>query len=129
MGTFIALYRGINVLGKNSVKMESLRAMHERLGHREVRSYIQSGNVVFRASGSAESIARKIAAAFAKEFEFSPKVVVLDAKRWCAIVEQNPYAKHSAGKPKTVHAGICQGQPSADKLKSLLERTGGREKF
>ncbi len=45
MDVFIALYRGINVGGKNSVKMESLRAMHERLGHKGVKSYIQSGNI------------------------------------------------------------------------------------
>lgn len=116
MGTFIALYRGINVLGKNSVKMESLRAMHQRLGHRDVRSYIQSGNVVFRASGSAETVARRVAGEFVKEFGFAPKVLVVDAKRWNTIVRRNPYAKFAAVKPTTVHVGICQGEPSAPRV-------------
>ena len=129
MSLFIALYRGINVVGKNSVKMESLRAMHERLGHRDVRSYIQSGNVVFSARGSAAGITRKVAAEFAKEFGFAAKVIVADAERWAAIVAGNPYAKFAARDPKTVHAGVCEGEPSAKDLKALLARTAGTESF
>jgi uncharacterized protein (DUF1697 family) len=129
MDVFIALYRGINVGGKNPVKMESLRAMHERLGHRGVKSYIQSGNMVLSANGSAEAIARKVAAEVIKEFGFAAKIVVVDAKRWGTIVEGNPYAKSAAVNPQTVHAGICVGQPSAQGLKALLTKTGGSETF
>jgi uncharacterized protein (DUF1697 family) len=129
MSVFIALYRGINVVGKNSVKMESLRAMHERIGHKEVRTYIQSGNVVFSASGTAEAITRKAAASFAKEFGFAPKVLVVDAKRWGAFVKGNPYAKFAAKNPTTVHAGICVGEPDAKGLKALLQKVGGTESF
>jgi uncharacterized protein (DUF1697 family) len=129
MGAFIALYRGINVGGKNSVKMESLRAMHERLGHQGVKSYIQSGNVVFFSNGLAEAIARKVAGEFEKEFGFAAQVIVVDAKRWGTIVQGNPYAKFAAENPQTVHAGICQGEPSAKGLKALLAKTGGSETF
>jgi uncharacterized protein (DUF1697 family) len=129
MDAFVALYRGINVGGKNSVKMESLRAMHERLGHQGVKSYIQSGNIVFSSNGLAEAIARKIAVEFEKEFGFAAKVMVVDARRWGTMVEKNPYVNFSAKNPKTVHAGICQGEPSAEGLKALLAKTGGRETF
>jgi uncharacterized protein (DUF1697 family) len=129
MGVFIALYRGINVGGKNPVKMESLRAMHERLGHRGVKNYIQSGNIVFSANGLAEAIARKVAAEFVKEFGFAAKIVVVDAKRWGTMVAGNPYAKFAADNPKIVHAGICEGQPSAKGLSALLAKTGGSETF
>jgi len=129
LAVFIALYRGINVGGNNPVKMESLRAMHERLGHRGVQSYIQSGNVVFSAQGSAEAIARKTQAGFVKEFGFAAKLIVVDATRWRTMVEGNPYAKFAADNPKTVHAGICAGEPSARGLQALLARTGGSETF
>ncbi len=129
MEVFIALYRGINVSGKNPVKMESLRAMHERLGHQGVKSYIQSGNIVFSANGSADAFARKVAAEFAKEFGFAPKVVVVAAKRLGSIVKGNPYAKPVAENPKTVHAGICEGEPSGKGLTALLAETGGSESF
>jgi len=129
MDAFIALYRGINVGGKNLVKMGSLRALHERLGHQEVKSYIQSGNIVFSSKGLAEALARKVAAEFEKEFGFAAKVMVVDAKRWGTIMEGNPYAKLAAENPKLIHAGICQGEPCAKTLKALLAKTGGSETF
>jgi uncharacterized protein (DUF1697 family) len=109
--------------------MESLRAMHERLGHQRVKSYIQSGNLVISATRSAEAIARKIAAEFVKEFGFAAKAIVVEAKRWGTIVEGNPYAKFAAENPKTVHAAICDGEPSAEGLKALLAKTGGSETY
>jgi uncharacterized protein (DUF1697 family) len=129
MDVFIALYRGINVGGKNPVKMESLRAMHERLGHQGVKSYIQSGNIVLSANGSADAIARKVAAAFGEEFGFAAKVLVVAAKRLGTMVEGNPYAKLAAENPKMVHAGICEGEPSEKGLTALLAKTGGSESF
>src|SRR5712691_3985143 len=101
MDVFIALYRGINVGGRNSVRMEVLRAMHEQLGHQGVKSYIQSGNIVFSANGLAEAIAREVAAEFVNEFGFAAKVVVVNAKRWGTIVMGNPYAKLAAENPTT----------------------------
>jgi uncharacterized protein (DUF1697 family) len=129
MKTFIALYRGINVGGKNPVKMESLRALHERLGHQEVRSYIQSGNIVFSAKESAGTITQEVAAEFVKEFGFAAKPIVVDAKRWGDIVEGNPYAQFARENPQTVHAAICAGEPSAKGLRELLTKTGGSESF
>src|SRR3954465_5711345 len=99
MDRFVALYRGINVVGRNSVKMESLRAMHERLGHRDVSSYVQSGNVIFSAAGAAEKIGGKIAGEFTAEYGFRARVIVLPASRWRAIARGNPYAKQSAKEP------------------------------
>ena len=129
MAQFIALYRGINVGGKNSVKMETLRAMHERLGHEQVKIYIQSGNLVFAASGSAAALAREVAAEFASAFGFATKLIVVEAKRWGTIVKGNPYAKFAAANPKSVHGGICDGEPSAKGLQALLAKTGGTETF
>jgi uncharacterized protein (DUF1697 family) len=129
MDVFIALYRGLNVVGKNPVKMELLRAMHEGLGHRSVKTYIQSGNVVFTARGSAASIARKAAAAFADEFGFAPKLIVLSAESLSAMIAKSPYAKFAAAAPNTVHAGICDGEPTKKELTALLKKTGGTEKF
>ncbi len=129
MDAFVALYRGINVGGKNSVKMEVLRAMHEQLGHQDVRSYIQSGNIVFSAKGSAVAIARKTATEFASEFQFPAKVMVVAAKHWDSIVKGNPYAKQAAANPKSVHAGVCDGDPDEDRLSALLAKKGKGEAF
>lgn len=129
MARFVALYRGINVGGRNSAKMETLRAMHERLGHGDVASYIQSGNIVFSTGGTAAALAKKISAQFAEEFGFAAQVIVVSKADWKTLVRDNPYADISAQDPRLVHAGICDGRPSAAGLKQLLERTGGREAF
>ncbi|MBA4019398.1 MAG: hypothetical protein C0483_19705 [Pirellula sp.] len=129
MKTFIALYRGINVGGNNSVKMESLRALHEKLGHLAVRSYIQSGNIVFSSAKSAATLLPKLSAEFAEEFGFDAKVVIVPADRWSKIIDNNPYSKHAAADPKKVSVGVCEGEADAQGLKTLLAKTGGREAF
>ena len=91
--------------------------MHERLGHAGVSSYIQSGNVVFAASGMAEAIIRKTAARFVEDFGFAAHIIVLPAARWGALVQDNPFSEAAVEAPKTVHAGICSGEPSAKGLK------------
>src|SRR5690348_16053253 len=116
MGLFVALYRGLNVVGRNSVRMESLRAMPERLGHRDVRSYITSGNVLVSAKGSAVAIAKRVSREFAASFGFEAKVMVLTAERVCELVQANPYGRFSSEHPHTVHAGVCEGEPSSDRL-------------
>jgi len=129
LGVFVALYRGINVGGRRSVKMEDLRALHEGLRHSNVGNYVQSGNIVFSARGTAPAIAGMLAAAFAEEFDFESQVIVLGARKWTEIVAGNPYARIAARTPKAVHAGICAGVPDAGALTKLLKRAGGCEEF
>jgi uncharacterized protein (DUF1697 family) len=129
MATLIALYRGLNVGGNAPVKMDALRAMHERVGHRQVKNYIQSGNIVFAAKGSAAAIARRVAAEFAETFGFPAKVLIVDTSHLGAIVRENPYAKFAALDPRKVHVGFCDGRPDLPGLKALLAKTGGREQF
>lgn len=73
----VALLRGVNVGGKNKVEMARLRQVMERLGHQGVRTYINSGNVVFSAKGKNDP-ATKITAALEKEFGFRVDVLVKD---------------------------------------------------
>ncbi|MEK6701081.1 MAG: DUF1697 domain-containing protein [Planctomycetota bacterium] len=129
MDRFVALYRGINVGGRNAVKMEALRAMHERLGHKDVSTYIQSGNVVFSAKGQPAPLTKKIAAQFALDHGFTARVIVVPASRWATLVTDNPYAKFAQKDPKSVHAAICDGPPSAKGLRGLLAKAGGTETF
>jgi uncharacterized protein (DUF1697 family) len=129
MPAFIALYRGVNVGGRHAVKMDELRALHERLGHTSVRNYVQSGNIVFTAKGTAKSITRRLATAFEAEFNFASRVIVVEAAHWHALVAANPFAKPAAADPKSVHLAICEGAPDRAALAALLAKTGGRETF
>jgi uncharacterized protein (DUF1697 family) len=91
MSRYVALLRGINVGGKNLVKMSELKACLEKQGFGEVATYIQSGNVVFtaRESGS-EGVARRIEGALVERFDLAASVVVRSRKQMQEIVGRAP---------------------------------------
>lgn len=91
MTRYVALLRGINVGGKNIVKMAALREAFERQGFSDVATYIQSGNVIFRAeSGDRAALAASLERALSDEYATEIKVVLLTAPQLHAVVEQAP---------------------------------------
>jgi uncharacterized protein (DUF1697 family) len=91
MTTYVALLRGINVGGKNLIKMPALKAAFEADGFDDVATYIQSGNVLFssRAKGS-KTLTDRIEAMLAEAFDYVPTVVVRSQKEMRAIVDGAP---------------------------------------
>lgn len=92
MKTHIAFLRGINVNGKRKVPMQSLRALCESLGLKDVKTYIQSGNIVFKSSRQkTTSLETLLINAIEKEYEFEVPVIVKTIDEVEDILEQNPY--------------------------------------
>src|SRR5512145_117623 len=93
MTTVVSLLRGVNVGGHHKLPMDKLRALHESLGHRDVRTYIQSGNVVLRTSArSLPRLATEIGDAIERTFGFRCDVVLRTAADMRAVVERSPFA-------------------------------------
>lgn len=91
MPTYVALLRGVNVGGKNLIKMPALKACFEANGFEDVATYIQSGNVLFTSPASpAAELTRRIEAMLADAFDYVPTVVVRSRKQMRAIVEGAP---------------------------------------
>ena len=91
MNQYVALLRGINVGGKNLIKMTDLKTCFESLGFKDVRTYIQSGNVLFRAAGSDQAnLTKRIENAISKSFNYESRVVVRSQKQMKAIVAKAP---------------------------------------
>lgn len=88
MKTTIALLRGVNVGGKGKVNMQALRAMCEGMGLKDVRTYIQSGNIVFRAPAGDWGV--KLAKAIEKEFGVTTMAVTRTEAELRAVMEKNP---------------------------------------
>lgn len=87
----VALLRGINVGGKNRVEMPRLKAMFESIGLREVKTYINSGNVIFRDSPRGRpGQAARIEKAIQEDFGFNVKVLVKDFHTIQTIVKALP---------------------------------------
>lgn len=92
MKTYIALFRGINVGGNNKLPMKELVAVLEGLGLSHIKTYIQSGNVVFQGNVSNTiQLAAKISTAIRKHHGFEPKVLLLDAVKLEKIIKDYPF--------------------------------------
>jgi uncharacterized protein (DUF1697 family) len=93
MPVLIAMLRGINVSGHKPVKMEALRKSFEALGFKNVRTYVQSGNVVFEAGKeSAADLEGRIEKMIRKDFGYEVPVLVRTAKEMEQILQGNPLA-------------------------------------
>lgn len=91
MTTYVALLRGINVGGKNLIRMPALKATFEADGFGEVSTYIQSGNVLFASSESkTATLTDRIEAMLAEAFDYVPTVVVRNKRQMRAIVDGAP---------------------------------------
>lgn len=119
MGAHIALLRGINVGGKNRLPMADLKALFEGAGCTAVRSYIQSGNVVFEATDDlAARIPTLIPEAIERHHGISSPVVTRSAEELAAVVEGNPYLAQGA-EPKALHVAYLADVPDAARLAGL----------
>jgi len=111
--TFIALLRGVNVSGQRRVPMSDLRSLFEGLGYTDVRTYIQSGNVVFRAkAGTAAGIRSTIESAIEAEFGFDVTVLLRTAAELAGVVKRNPYGTDA-------YVTFLDGAPAAKVVKTI----------
>lgn len=90
MNQYVALLRGINVGGKNLIKMTELKLCFEEQGLQNVVTYIQSGNVLFNADGSATELTPLIEKALSETFGYQASVVLRSSKQMRNIVQRAP---------------------------------------
>jgi uncharacterized protein (DUF1697 family) len=100
---YLALLRGINVGGHNKVAMADLRDIAAGLGHSDVATYIQSGNLVFTSGETnATTLADALEAEIAGRLGVRPAVVVVSAAQVAQVVADNPFLAET--NPRYVHA-------------------------
>ena len=117
---YIALLRGINIGPHKRMKMEKLRSCCESLGFKEVKTYIQSGNLVCRAGKlSSEAVAKKIEAQIEKDFGFSADVIARTGEEMKQIVTGNPLLKGPGVDASKLHVVFLSVAPSAQAIKKL----------
>ncbi len=115
----VALLRGINVGGKRKLPMADLIRIFEDAGGAEVRTYIQSGNVVFEAPASrAARIVRDAAKGIEEHFGFETTIVVRTAPEMARIIAANPLLKKGTDE-KSLHVGSLDRAPGAGAVAKL----------
>ncbi|HEX4347541.1 MAG TPA: DUF1697 domain-containing protein [Vicinamibacterales bacterium] len=136
MTTYIALFRGINVGGNNIIPMKDLTALVATCGHSDVKTYIQSGNVIFKSGGSGKAngagrervLAKEIAAAVRKSRGFEPRVVVLSLAALRNIAAANPFPQ-AVEDPKSVHVFFLAEPAKSANIKAMEAVKTKNERF
>ena len=129
MNTYIALLRGINVGGRNKLPMADLRALLAEMGLHNVKSYIQSGNVVFQSERTdVDALAQQISDAIDASHGFTPRVLLLDAEAVLSAMTANPFPEAEA-EPKTLHLYFLNEQPENPDVDTLNQIKKENERF
>lgn len=127
MNTYIALFRGINVGGKHILPMKELTSILEETGCKDVRTYIQSGNIVFWNDKKQRSeLTREIGSCILERFGFEPKVLILEPTELQDAVDNNPY---KVGEGKSLHFYFLDSPPEQPDLERLNSLKAPAEKF
>lgn len=127
MKTYIALLRGINVGGRNILPMKDLVKILEDLGCTQVKTYIQSGNVVFNTeNNNRDSLAEKISMSIEEQFKFKPKVLLLEAVKLEAAIKNNPFPTEDG---KALHFSFLESIPESPDLDALTSLKTDSEEF
>jgi uncharacterized protein (DUF1697 family) len=120
LNTYIAMLRGVNVSGKNMIKMPLLAKAMEQMGLQNVRSYIQSGNLVFRAPlDQAADLGEQIRALIKKDFGFDVPVLVIDADTLILVRDENPFLNREETDLTKLHVTFLASVPDEDRLAML----------
>jgi uncharacterized protein (DUF1697 family) len=114
----IALLRGINLGARNRVSMPELRELLSGLGHEDVKTLLQSGNVVLTSDETGEALEQALEAAITEELGVESRVVVRTARELAGVVKRNPLAD-VADDPKRYQVSFLSAKPEAAVVKAL----------
>jgi uncharacterized protein (DUF1697 family) len=129
MKTCIALFRGINVGGNNILPMKELVVVLESIDLYNIKTYIQSGNVLFQSNAKNETqLSAAISSAIKKSHGFEPKVMLLNSIALKKVIKANPFVKAEAV-PNTLHIGFMISIPDHPDIQSLEKIRAENERF
>jgi uncharacterized protein (DUF1697 family) len=128
-GVHVALLRAVNAGGLNTLTTRDFVRVLDGLGLADVRTYIQTGNAVFRAdANAAPTLAARIRDAIEVERGFAPETVVLSADELAAALAANPFPE-AAAEPKSLHLSFLAAPPAAPDLDRLAWLRGDGERY
>ncbi len=119
MQTYVMLFRGINVGGRNILPMKELKSLLETKGYKNVKSYIQSGNVLV---DSHEKPDDSVRLAIQSKYGFDPNIMIFEIAELETLLKRNPF---SSDVGKSIHFFFCENKPNPEweKLEQLASAT------
>ena len=126
---YIALLRGINVGGHNMIKMAELKQVLEKMGLQKVKTYIQSGNVLFESEKEADTLSQQLEEEIKKEFGFSVPVVLRTAEELDQVINDCPFSIDSLLEGESVQVAFLTETPSLDGINQLSAVNSGMDEY
>ncbi len=129
MNIYVALIRGINVGGNNSLPMRELVILLEEIGAKKVKTYIQSGNAVFHSDeNNTVQLSQQLGAGIKKRHGFEPHVLLLDLAALTSSMAKNPFPEAETD-PGSLHLGFLASTPKTPDLEKLNSLKKSSERF
>jgi len=121
MPVLISMLRGVNLLRHNRIKMDALRDLYASLKFEDPSTYVQSGNVIFRAKEkNSPALAQKIQNAIERKFGFRPAVILRTPEEFRKTIAANPFAGRRDLNPASLLVTFFAAEPSAGARARLL---------
>lgn len=128
MHTIISLLRGINVGGNKKIKMADLRDLYKSLGYANIKTLLQTGNVVFQSeTDDLEQIQSTIEEGIQAHYGFDVDILMLTPEDFKTIVEAHPFTDAQAEDPRKLVFVFLNAQPDASAVDALRDNHTGRE--
>lgn len=134
MNTYIAFLRGINVGGKNIIKMKDLKMHFENAGLSEVQTYIQSGNILFRSESDEKSLIELIEGIVQSEFELTVPVIIRTFEELNNILSRLPFSEEEivraekSSDAESLYVALLTHNPFQENIEKLLHYQDENEK-
>jgi len=120
--TYISVLRGINVSGKRVIKMDALKNSYADLGFTNIRTFIQSGNVIFQFKKyDQKKVADMIKKKISDDYGFEVPVIVKDSDGLKNVIRNNPFLSNQDVDPSLLHVTFLSAIPSKSELDKLKE--------
>jgi uncharacterized protein (DUF1697 family) len=124
------MLRGINVSGQKKIRMAELRSLFESLNLVNVKTYVQSGNVVFDSTEQdASELAKLIKAQIEQFFGYAVSVFIREPKDFQRIIANNPFSNERNEDPARLYVTFLYSPPSKTKLSNLVIPNDGADEF
>lgn len=127
MAVHIAMLRGINLGPSRRVAMAELRTLLTEAGYDDVRTYVQSGNIVLRSPAKPAAVERELQILISERFGFSVPVIVRSRAQLAAVVKANPLGD-VADNPKRYQVSFLAEKPPAELVRRMEERAAESER-
>jgi uncharacterized protein (DUF1697 family) len=128
MAAWIALLRGINVGGHRKVPMALLRETASGIGLIEPRTYVASGNLLFRSEEPAPALETRLETAIEQRFGFDVDVIVRSGAQWALYRAGNPFPGESDQQPNLVMMTLGKRAASDEDVAKLRQKASGNER-